>query len=50
MKIAIEFTVEPDEIPLATELLTVLQRITTHVRPSNGPRLFEQLFKQVIHK
>jgi len=48
MKIAVEIDLEPDEIPMAAELLAVLQRITTHIRPADGTRIYERVFKQVI--
>jgi len=48
MKIAVEIDLEPDEIPMAAELLAVLQRITTHIRPADGSRIYERVFKQII--
>ena len=50
MKISVEVQLDADEFPLATELLTVLHRIAMHVRPTNGPQLFEQVFKQVMSR
>jgi len=43
MRIAIELELQPEEIPLATELFNVLQKIAGHIRPKNTRGLYEQV-------
>lgn len=41
MKLSIEIELQPEELPLATELLKVLKQLTQSVRTRNADRLFK---------
>lgn len=41
MKLSIEIELQPEELPLATELLKVLKQLTQTVRARNAPHLFK---------
>jgi len=47
MKLSIEIDLQPDEIPLATELFAVLHKITTNIRPKNSKKLFVDLLSRL---
>lgn len=41
MKLSIEIELQPEEVPLATDLLKVLKQLTQNVRTRNAERLFK---------
>jgi hypothetical protein len=43
MKLTIEVELQPDEIPLATELLSILRTFTNQIKPKNASMLYRQL-------
>jgi len=46
MKLTIEIELQPDEIPLATELFHILKQIS-NVKPKNSPELFKTLLAKL---
>jgi len=47
MKISIEVELSPEEIPHATELFSVLHKISSSIRPRNTKKLFMELLVQI---
>lgn len=47
MKLTIEVELQPDEIPLATELLSVLRTFTNQIKPKNAPLIYRQLLARL---
>lgn len=50
MKLTIEVELQPEEIPLASELFKILRQITTHVKAKNAPQLFKGLITKLEDK
>lgn len=47
MKLKIEVELQPEEIPLATELFNILRQISTFVKPANIVAIFKELIAKL---